>query len=71
MRDRILRLSDGSPRQLGPGERMIDGAVYYSAAWLNDPVEPLAIERGKNIVTQLKCIFAPDNNDSDNPKEAA
>lgn len=22
---------------LKPGERMIDGKVYYSAAWLNDP----------------------------------
>jgi hypothetical protein len=55
-----------SPRQLGPGERLIDGEVYYSAAWLDDPLLYLAVERGFEAEDQLRCKFAPDD-----PKEAA
>jgi len=55
-----------SPGQLGPGERLIEGEVYYSSAWLDDPILYLAVERGFQEQDQLKCNFAPDD-----PKEAA
>jgi hypothetical protein len=59
---------DDNPRPLGPGERMIDGVVYYSAAWLDDPVSTLALVRADQETKQLRCNFAPENPD---PKEAA
>jgi hypothetical protein len=31
---------------LGPGERVIDGLVYYSAVWLTAPFEPEAVKIG-------------------------
>jgi hypothetical protein len=63
---KVVRSSSLGP--IGPGERLIDGAVYYSAAWLDDPVLYLAVERGFEVQDQLRCNFAPEDND---PKEAA
>jgi hypothetical protein len=30
-------------QSLGPGERVIDGRVHYSAVWLTAPFEPEAV----------------------------
>jgi hypothetical protein len=43
-------------QSLGPGERVIDGRVYYSAVWLTAPFEPEAVR------------IEPSDED-DNPKE--
>jgi hypothetical protein len=52
-----------SPRQLGPGERLIDGQILYSSAWLDDPPE---ITEGQLYL--IECNSAPDE---DEPEEAA
>ena len=40
-----------SRTRLGPGERMIDGRVYYSAAWLG---RPPAIDAARPVVKQQR-----------------
>jgi hypothetical protein len=38
---------------LGPGERLINGRVYYSAAWLCSPLEAEVVKAGLKPVRSL------------------
>lgn len=59
-------------RRLGPGERMIDGELYYSAAWLSDRTKPLSevIDTMTQNVIELRRPSV-DRSSSHNPPEDA